>query len=331
MDSQLIFVALAGFFASLVDGALGMGFGPTSASILLSAGVSPSAASASINLAKIFTGIASAVSHWKAGNTQRRLVIRLAAPGAVGAAIGATVLANVDGDALRPWLAGLLVLVGLRILVRFAFADLDGVRDDEHGPATTNVTGVEIAAVSGGVTNGLIGAWGPVVTPFLLHRRVPPRFAVGCVNTAEVAVAIVAAGTLFTATGGEGIRGDVVVAMLLGGVAASPVAAVVVRHIHPRTLGLAVAALLLFTQCRELANTSELPGNRWTAYGVVLALVMLAALTPRIRTRFRPSSGPAGDYANTRTMAASADNALTTSTADRRRSPSMRSAKPREP
>ena len=283
MDDQLLFVALAGFLASLVDGALGMGFGPTSASILLSAGVSPSAASASINLAKIFTGIASAISHWKAGNTERKLVIRLAVPGAIGAAIGATVLANVDGDALRPWLAGLLVLVGLRILVRFALADLDGVRDDEHGPETLDVTGVEVAGVSGGITNGLIGAWGPVVTPFLLHRRVPPRFAVGCVNTAEVAVAFVAAGTLLTATGGEGIRFDVVAAMLVGGVAASPVAAIVVRHIHPRTLGLAVAALLLFTQSRELANTMELPGNRWTAYGVVAIMVAVAALTPKLR------------------------------------------------
>jgi uncharacterized membrane protein YfcA len=286
MDTQLLFVALAGFFASLVDGALGMGFGPTSASILLSAGVSPSAASASINLAKIFTGIASATSHWKAGNTERKLVLRLAIPGAIGAAIGATVLANVDGDALRPWLAAMLVLVGLRILVRFALADLDGVREQEHGATTMQVTGVEVAGITGGVTNGLIGAWGPVVTPFLLHRRVPPRFAVGCVNTAEVAVAFVAAGTLLTATGGEGIRLDVVAAMLVGGVAASPVAAVVVRHIHPRTLGLAVAALLLFTQCRELATTTDLPGNRWLAYAVVLTLVTVAALTPRLQARF---------------------------------------------
>jgi uncharacterized membrane protein YfcA len=249
----------------------------------------------------------------------------------VGAAIGATVLANVDGDSLRPWLAGLLVLVGLRILVRFALADLDGVRDDEHGPGRMNVAGVEVAAVSGGVTNGLIGAWGPVVTPFLLHRRVPPRFAVGCVNTAEVAVAIVAAGTLFTATGGEGIRVDVVVAMLLGGVAASPLAAIVVRHIHPRTLGLAVAALLLFTQCRELANTTELPGNRWTAYAVVVTLVALAALTPRIRTGLAAASGRGDTQTKIRTTAASAESALTASTAERKRSPSMRSANPRDP
>ncbi len=115
---ELVLVALAGFVASLVDGALGMGFGPTSASILLSVGISPAATSASINLAKVATGVASALAHWRAGNTNRRLVLRLAIPGALGAAVGATVLANVDGASLRPYLAVLLMLIGIVVVVR---------------------------------------------------------------------------------------------------------------------------------------------------------------------------------------------------------------------
>ena len=117
---ELVVVALAGFFASMVDGALGMGFGPTSSSILLSTGISPASASASVNLAKVVTGIVAGLSHWKLRNIDKRLVVQLAVPGAVGALVGTTVLANVDGDALRPYLAVLLLLVGLRILVRFS-------------------------------------------------------------------------------------------------------------------------------------------------------------------------------------------------------------------
>ena len=109
---DLIVVAFAGFFASMVDGALGMGFGPTSSSILLSSGVSPAAASTTVNLAKIATGLAAGASHWRFGNIDRRLVLKLAIPGAVGALIGTTVLANVDGDDIRPVLAVLLMLVG---------------------------------------------------------------------------------------------------------------------------------------------------------------------------------------------------------------------------
>ena len=284
---DLILVALAGFFASMVDGALGMGFGPTSSSILLSSGLSPAAVSTTVNLAKIATGLAAGASHWRFGNIDRRLVLKLAIPGAVGAVIGTTVLANVDGDDIRPVLAVVLMLVGLRILFRFSQAlpvnrDLEADVERETRAPTFDVRGVEIAATAGGVTNGLVGAWGPVVTPFLLHRGLPPRYAIGSVNTAEVAVAIVSAGSLITSLGGEGLKLGVLLAMLIGGVLAAPLAAYVVRFFPPRILGLAVAGLLLLTQSRELANTQDLPGSRWLAYLSVPGAVILAALRPRL-------------------------------------------------
>ncbi len=284
MSTNLLVVGAAGFFASMVDGALGMGFGPTSSSILLSSGVSPAAASASVNLAKVATGVAAGASHWKMRNINRRLVLRMAIPGAIGAAIGATVLANVDGTTIRPYLAVILILVGLRILFRFS-VPLRKVPAAEHESGKAyNPSAVEPVAAVGGVTNGLVGAWGPVLTPFLLHRGVPPRFSVGCVNTAEVAVAIVASVTLW---GTDGIEAGVVIAMLIGGVVASPLAAYVVRYIPPRILGLAVAGLLLTTQGRELANTGHLPCNRWIVYIGVLVACAIAAYRPRIERRMR--------------------------------------------
>ncbi|MGV3758755.1 MAG: sulfite exporter TauE/SafE family protein [Actinomycetota bacterium] len=294
--SELALVVLAGFAASLVDGALGMGFGPTSSSILLSAGISPVATSATVNLAKVVTGLASGASHWRVGNIDRPLVVRLAGPGAVGALVGTTVLVNVDGDQLRPILAAVLLLVGLRILFRFSrplptAPDRDlHLSEDELPPFDPK--GVEVAAAAGGITNGLVGTWGPVVTPYLLHRGLLPRFAVGSVNTAEVAVAVVASGSLIGALGDEGLRVGVVVAMLLGGVAAAPIAAHVVRHLPARALGLAVAALLLATQVRELAGAADLGPSRWAAYAVVPLAVGLAAARPRLEQRRRREAAP---------------------------------------
>lgn len=285
--SELVIVALAGFFASMVDGALGMGFGPTSSSILLSSGISPAAASATVNLAKVATGLAAGASHWRLRNIDRRLVLKLALPGALGAVIGTTVLANVDGDDIRPVLAVILMLVGLRILVRFSRglprASTSGDDSDPHAMPAFDERGVEVAALSGGITNGLVGAWGPVVTPFLLHRGLPPRFAIGSVNTAEVAVAVVAFASLLASAGNEGIELGVVLAMLGGGVAAAPLAAYVVRFVPPRLLGLAVAGLLLLTQSRELASTIDAPGSRWVAYVAVVLAVVAAALRPRLQ------------------------------------------------
>lgn len=294
--TDLLIVALAGFFASMVDGALGMGFGPTSASILLSSGISPAATSATVNLAKIATGLAAGVSHWRFDNIDRRLVLRLAIPGAFGALIGTTVLANVDGDDLRPVLAVMLLLVGLRILFRFSRAlPAASVATVEEvptaGPPDLDVRGVEVAGAAGGVTNGLVGAWGPVVTPFLLQRGLPPRYAIGSVNTAEVAVAVVSAASLITSLGGKGIELGVVLAMLGGGVAAAPLAAYVVRYIPARLLGLAVAGLLLLTQTRELATAQDFPGSRWLAYCGIPVVVALAALRPRLDARRRRRAG----------------------------------------
>jgi uncharacterized membrane protein YfcA len=295
---ELFWVAVAGFLASLVDGVLGMGFGPTSSSILLSSGLSPASVSTTVNLAKVATGIVAGLSHWRFGNIDRSLVLRLAIPGAAGAVIGTTVLANVDGDDLRPYLAVLLMLIGLRILVRFSRPiRAASVADDESGAEAADAAfdrrGTEVAAAAGGVTNGLVGAWGPVVTPFLLHRGLVPRLAVGSVNTAEVAVAVVSAGSLIGSLGGSGLRVGIVVAMLSGGVIAAPLAAYVVRYIPPRIMGLAVAGLLLFTQTRELANAVDLPGSRWLAYACIPSALAFAVYRPRLaQTRSRVAPSP---------------------------------------
>lgn len=285
---DLFWVALAGFVASMVDGALGMGFGPTSSSILLSTGLSPAAVSTTVNFAKVATGLAAGVSHWRFRNIDRRLVLQLAIPGCIGAVIGVTVLANVDGDRIKPILAVLLMLVGLRILVRFSSA-LPVAQADANAPDGSmppfDDRGVPIAAAAGGITNGLVGAWGPVVTPFLLHRGLPPRFAIGSVNTAEVAVAAVAAGSLVASLGSAGIDGGVVLAMLGGGVLAAPIAAWVIKFFPARALGLAVAGLLLVTNVRELSNWADLSASRWAFYAFVPALVVGAAFRPRVRNR----------------------------------------------
>lgn len=293
---ELLVFALAGFAASLVDGALGMGFGPTSSSILLGTGLAPASVSTTVNLVKVVTGVASAVSHWRFGNVRRRLVLQLALPGAVGAVIGVTVLSRVDGDTLRPILASLLLLMGLRILWRFrrppspAAEDGGGACEADRLPPARD-PGVLTAAATGGVTNGLIGAWGPVVTPYLMHRHVPPRYAVGSVNTAEVVVASVSVTSLLAALGRGDLDPTIVVAMLLGGIAAAPVAAWTVRHVPGRAMGLAVATLLLLTNSRDLATWADLGTGRWLAYASVVAVVGCTILLPVLSRSSRDRGG----------------------------------------
>ena len=289
--SDLLLFGLAGFAASLVDGALGMGFGPTSSSILLGSGLAPTAVSTSVNLAKVVTGVVGAISHWRFRNLDRGLVLKLALPGCVGAVIGVTVLSNVNGATLRPYLAMLLTIIGLRILVKFARPLPASQKATVAVPGSSKRVlqydhrGVKTAALIGGVTNGLIGAWGPVVTPFLLHRGVRPRFAVGSVNTAEVAVASASAFSLIASVGAGGFNGAVVVSMLLGGVIAAPVAAWMIRYVPPRPMGVAVAGLLLLSNARDLIAWVRVSGL-WVfaIYLGIIAMVLLAFFAGRGRT-----------------------------------------------
>ena len=295
---ELLIVFLAGFAASLVDGALGMGFGPTSASILLGTGLSPAAISTTVNLAKVATGITAAIAHWRFDNIDVRLVRRLAIPGCLGALVGVTVLASVDGDQLKPILSVLLIVIAMRILLRFSRSLPVTILDEEPEKGSNRIEdsrytlrGTSVVAAAGGVTNGLVGAWGPVVTPFLLHRGLAPRFAIGSVNTAEVAVAVVASGSLLASVGGGGIDVAVVVAMLAGGVLAAPLAAWLIRFLPPRGLGVAVGGLLLVTNIRELTSSGDLQVVRWLAFAAVALACGLAAVRPRLgRTRLLNAS-----------------------------------------
>jgi uncharacterized protein len=293
VSGELFLIGLAGFLAALVDGALGMGFGPTSSSILLSTGLSPAGVSTTVNLAKVASGLAAAASHWRFGNIDRRLVMRLALPGMAGALVGVTVLANVDGDKLKPILAALLLVVAIRILVRYsrplpvtaAVAAEDEAQHHDEPIPEWNDKGTELVAATGGVTNGLIGAWGPVTTPFLLHRGLPPRFAIGSVNTAEVAVAVMASGSLLASVGGGDIDLGTVLAMLIGGVLAAPIAAYVIRFLPARGLGVAVACLLMLTNLRELATWADAGPWRWALYAAAILICLVVGLRPVLKAR----------------------------------------------
>ena len=132
----LIVFGIVGFFAQLVDGSLGMAYGVTTSTLLLSAGYAPAAASASVHLAELGTTLASGFSHHKFGNVNWAVVRRIGVPGAIGAFAGATFLSSLSTEAARPWMAAILLVLGLYVLVRFAARHSAG-RRRPHPPATT--------------------------------------------------------------------------------------------------------------------------------------------------------------------------------------------------
>eukprot|EP01034_Spumella_vulgaris_P019789 gene19789-25313_t len=109
--SDFLLFATVGFFAQIVDGALGMGYGIIASTVLLATGVAPAHTSASVNGSKIFTSAASGLSHIYNGNVDRRLLVILSIAGAIGGVLGAMLLISVPPGATRPYMFGYLFLM----------------------------------------------------------------------------------------------------------------------------------------------------------------------------------------------------------------------------
>lgn len=181
MDPDFWLFAAVGFAAQLVDGALGMAYGVISTSVLLSLGVSPANASASVHAAKVFTGLASGLSHIFYRNVDWKLLALLAGGGVAGGVAGTYVLTSVPGEAVKPFVVAWLLLMGLVILYR-AWRQTRPKVFSWRSPLPLGVVGGFFDAIGG-------GGWGPVVTGSLMGAGADPRKAIGTTNTAEIFVA----------------------------------------------------------------------------------------------------------------------------------------------
>ncbi|MBC7098775.1 sulfite exporter TauE/SafE family protein [Candidatus Bipolaricaulota bacterium] len=241
MDTSLGLFVAVGFLAQLIDGAMGMAYGVTSTTFLLSLGVPPALASAGVHTAEVFTTLASGLAHWRLGNVDWHLVKRLVVPGVVGGALGAYVLSSVPAQSIKPYVAGYLLLMGLVIVAR-SFKRTK-TREVRKGLIPLGAVGGFLDAIGG-------GGWGPIVTSTLVARGNHPRFTIGSVNLTEFFVTVAEAATFFTLIGLAGWR--IIVGLLLGGVLAAPVAACVLRILPTRWLMLAVGLIIIALQARTL-------------------------------------------------------------------------------
>lgn len=273
---KLLTLALVGLAAQLVDGALGMGYGVTSSSLLLLAGLSPALASASVHLSEIGTTLVSGAAHHRLGNTDWRLVARLGGPGAVGALLGATLLSRLSTEAATPVTAGILLALGVYVLARFSLRPPSGggPRISPHGTRLLAPLGLVAGFVD--ATGG--GGWGPVATTTLLARgRTAPRSVVGSVDTAEFLVTVAASAGFLLGLGTAGIDLGIVLALLAGGLVAAPAAAWAVSRLPGRLLGTGVGGLIVLTNLRTVLSAAE-ASSALTAAALLGVLALTAAL-----------------------------------------------------
>mgnify|MGYP001237845923 FL=1 len=243
METFLLFF-LVGALAQAVDGALGMAYGVIANTVLLAFGVPPATASASVHVAKIFTGGASAASHVMHKNILWPLFWPLAAGGVVGGVLGAYVLTGVEGDRIKPFILAYLLVIGAWVLWR-ATRPTQAREMPPKLSGPLGVVGGFLDAIGG-------GGWGPTVTSTLVGAGADPRRAIGTVNTAELLVTSAISAAFLAALlsgrwagGALEDHGAAIGGLIVGGLIAAPFAGFITKRVPAGVLTYAVGILIV--------------------------------------------------------------------------------------
>ena len=237
--NNLVFI-LVGLVCGFVDSVLGMGYGVTSASLLVTFGVAPAVASASVHAAEALVDAVSAVVHHKLGNVDKRIWLHLLLPGVFSAVLGSLFLSWLSLKLAKPLVRGILLCMGLIVFYRHAF---------RYRPARIQLSSrgaVLLGFIAGflDVTGG--GGWGPIGTPTLIITGSEPRKAVGTVEFTEPFVSLAAVLTFGFTLGFKSFMWNITFPMIIGGFILTPIAGLLAKKTPRRTLGILIGLWLMF-------------------------------------------------------------------------------------
>ena len=270
---RLVYLLLIGLFAQYVDGSLGMGYGVSSSSLLLAAGFMPAVVSASVHAAEVFSSLASSISHTKAGNVDKGIVIPLSITGVIGGVVGAYFLSNIRGELIKPFIGVLLLLLGVKIFVRFLWKKSSPLLDSRFSKKfllPLGFVGGAVDAIGG-------GGWGPICTPALLStNRTAPRYVVGSVNTAEFFTTVAITITFAFSLGFDKFIWGITLPLIIGGLIAAPIAAYTCKRIPSGALGTAIGAILILLNIRSITPAVT------KLFGVDVPVNIMRFMTPGI-------------------------------------------------
>ena len=243
LDENILLFILAGFVAQLIDGALGMAYGVTATSFLLSFGMSPAVSSASVHASEVFTSGVSGLMHLKFGNVNSKLFKNLLIPGVIGAILGAYLLTSLEdyNQYIMPIVSAYTLILGI-IIIRKAL---------QKKRSRKKVKRLFPLAAAGGFLDSIGGGgWGPIVSSTLIANGKNPRYTIGSVNLAEFFVALASSFTFIATIGFT--HWSVILGLIIGGVIAAPIGAFMANKIPTKPMMLFVGILIIITSLKRI-------------------------------------------------------------------------------
>ena len=243
LDATILIFIMAGFLAQLIDGALGMAYGITATSVLLSFGLSPIHASSSVHASEVVTSGVSGLSHLKFGNVEKKLFKSLLIPGVLGAIVGAFLLSSLEqyNHVIKPLVSIYTLLLG--VIIIFKALRKDSIRK--------KLTKMFPLAFSGGFLDAIGGGgWGPIVSSTLMAQGKTPRYTIGSVNLAEFFVALASSITFFAMVGVN--HWMIIFGLIIGGSIAAPFGAFLTHKIPARAIMILVGIVVIILSVKRI-------------------------------------------------------------------------------
>ncbi|WP_395065952.1 TSUP family transporter [Flavobacterium sp.] len=242
VPKEFYYMLLVGFFAQLVDGAVGLGYGVTCATSMMLLGVKLPAISGSIHTAEMFSSAISGFSHYKFGNVNKKLLLWLSFFGVIGAILGAMALIYIGNQYEQIAyiiLSSYTFIIGIRLIV-LAFRKI-------HLKKRIKYLG--FLGFSGGFMDAFGGGgWGPIVTSTLLAKGRNSKYVIGTVSLSEFFVTLAASIVFFTSLGVS--HWYIILGLIIGGIVAAPIAAKLAGKLPQKAALLFVAALVIVFSMR---------------------------------------------------------------------------------
>ncbi len=243
VNSEILYYIAGGFIAQMIDGALGMAYGVTATTFLLSVGITPAAASASVHASEVFTSGVSGYMHLKFGNVNSKLFKTLVIPGIIGAVLGAYVLSSLEeySTYIKPIVSIYTLFLGI-IIIRKALIKRMEKRQLKR---------VGLLALFGGYLDSIGGGgWGPIVSSTLIASGRHPKYTIGSVNLTEFFVSLASSITFFTVIGLG--YWQVIIGLILGGVVAAPIAAKIANKLPVKSMMILVGMVIIIVSLRQI-------------------------------------------------------------------------------
>lgn len=247
LEENFVWFVVAGFVAQMIDGALGMAYGVSCSTLLISTGLPPAITSAAVHTAEVFTTGVSGLSHLYLKNINKSLFIKLLSGGVLGALIGAYAISELlDGKMIKPYVSAYLLILGFVILWKSI----------KPRPLNEKMKYLGGLGFAGGLMDAIGGGgWGPIVTSNLIHKGNCPKETIGTVNTAEFFITFASTGIFLYFLGIQSVQP--VLGLILGGIVAAPLGAYLVKMIPPKALMRAVGVLIVLTSSYNIYKSFQ--------------------------------------------------------------------------